>query len=243
MDERATTPAPIVYVVDDDAGALRSLCWLIEQAGLPVRAYGSGREFLDEYREEEPGCLVLDVRMPDLGGLEVQKRLLEGGLGLPIIFLTAFGDVPTCAGRSRRGPSTFWKSRWTTRCFSTKYTWRWLWNAIFSHATAGRQGRGSLQPTHASRARGARHAALRKDPQGNRRTERCNRANRLEAARVDLPKNERGKRVRTCATGRAVGWATTAMMRCRESNCHQTLPRFSAASHGSAERSRLSGGT
>ena len=102
-----TTQEPTVYVVDDDAGALRSLCWLIEQAGLPVRAFRSGREFLDAYREDQPGCLVLDVRMPDLGGLEVQKRLMEGGMGLPIIFLTAFGDVPTCAKALKAGAIDF----------------------------------------------------------------------------------------------------------------------------------------
>jgi two-component system response regulator TtrR len=103
----AAAKEPTVYVVDDDAGALRSLCWLIEQSGLPVRAFNSGRAFLDAYREDDPGCLVLDVRMPDLGGLEVQKRLLEGGMGLPIIFLTAFGDVPTCAKALKAGAIDF----------------------------------------------------------------------------------------------------------------------------------------
>jgi FixJ family two-component response regulator len=107
LDNKATVPTPTVYVVDDDAGALRSLCWLIEQSGLPVRAFNSGRAFLDEYQDDEPGCLVLDVRMPDLGGLEVQKRLLESGLGLPIIFLTAFGDVPTCAKALKAGAIDF----------------------------------------------------------------------------------------------------------------------------------------
>jgi FixJ family two-component response regulator len=103
----AKAPVPTVYVVDDDAGALRSLCWLIEQSGLPVRAFSSGTAFLDAYREDEPGCLVLDVRMPDLGGLEVQKRLLEGGMGLPIIFLTAYGDVRSCAKALKSGAIDF----------------------------------------------------------------------------------------------------------------------------------------
>jgi two-component system response regulator TtrR len=107
MAQETMAQEPTVYVVDDDAGALRSLCWLIEQAGLPVRAFRNGRDFLDEYREDQPGCLVLDVRMPDLGGLEVQKRLLEGGMGLPIIFLTAFGDVPTCAKALKSGAIDF----------------------------------------------------------------------------------------------------------------------------------------
>jgi FixJ family two-component response regulator len=88
---------PTVFVVDDDPGALRSLCWLIQQADLPVRAFCSGRDFLESYDPCEEGCLVLDVRMPEMGGLEVQQRLCEQGSGLPIIFITAHGDVPTCA--------------------------------------------------------------------------------------------------------------------------------------------------
>lgn len=98
---------PTVYVVDDDAGALRSLCWLIQQAGLPVRAFRSGRDFLDAYSGDDPGCLVLDVRMPDLDGLDVQQRLLESRKELPIIFITAHGDVPTCARALKAGAVDF----------------------------------------------------------------------------------------------------------------------------------------
>ena len=68
---------PTVFVVDDDPGALRSLCWLIQQADLPVRAFRSGREFLESYRPRDVGCLVLDVKMPEMDGLEVQRRLGE----------------------------------------------------------------------------------------------------------------------------------------------------------------------
>ncbi len=101
------TNKPTVFVVDDDPGALRSLCWLIQQADLPVRAFRSGREFLESYRPQEPGCLVLDVRMPELDGLEVQRRLWERGIGLPIIFITAHGDVPTCAQAFKAGALEF----------------------------------------------------------------------------------------------------------------------------------------
>ncbi len=96
-----------VFVVDDDPGALRSLCWLIQQADLPVRAFRSGREFLAAYRPQEAGCLVLDVRMPEMDGLEVQQRLWEQGAGLPIIFLTAHGDVPTCTRAFKEGAFDF----------------------------------------------------------------------------------------------------------------------------------------
>jgi FixJ family two-component response regulator len=98
---------PTVFVVDDDPGALRSLCWLIEQADLPVRAFRSGTEFLESYRPDEAGCLVLDVRMPEMGGLVVQDRLLELGLRVPIIFITAHGDVPTCAQAFKAGAFDF----------------------------------------------------------------------------------------------------------------------------------------
>jgi FixJ family two-component response regulator len=98
---------PTVFVVDDDPGALRSLCWLIQEADLPVRAFRSGREFLESYHPQQPGCLVLDVRMPEMGGLEVQQRLGEHGIGLPIIFITAHGDVPTCAQAFKKGAFDF----------------------------------------------------------------------------------------------------------------------------------------
>lgn len=98
---------PTVFVVDDDPGALRSICWLIRQADLPVRAFRTGREFLDSYDPQEPGCLVLDVRMPEMDGLELQRRLCEKGAGLPIIFITAHGDVPTCVQAFKGGAFYF----------------------------------------------------------------------------------------------------------------------------------------
>lgn len=100
---------PTVFVVDDDAGALRSICWLIQQADLPVRGFRSGREFLESCHSQETveGCLVLDFRMPEMDGLEVQQRVEEYGMGLPIIFITAHGDVPTCAKAIKAGALEF----------------------------------------------------------------------------------------------------------------------------------------
>jgi FixJ family two-component response regulator len=72
-----------------------------------VRAFCSGQEFLESYQPNEPGCLVLDVRMPEMGGLEVQRRLAERAGGLPIIFITAHGDVPTCAQAFKAGALDF----------------------------------------------------------------------------------------------------------------------------------------
>jgi len=101
------THTPTVYVVDDDPGALRSLCWLLQQADLPVRAFHSGRELLESYDRAEPGCLVLDVRMPEMSGLEVQEILAEDGIDLPVIFITAHGDVPTCVTAFKAGALDF----------------------------------------------------------------------------------------------------------------------------------------
>ena len=98
---------PTVFLVDDDPGALRSLSWLIQQADLPVRAFHSGREFLESYRSEDAGCLLLDVRMPEVDGLEVHRRMKEQGIGLPVIFVTAHGDVPTCVRALQGGAVNF----------------------------------------------------------------------------------------------------------------------------------------
>ena len=96
-----------VYVVDDDPGALESLRWMLEQSDFRVKAFHSCREFLDSYRPEETGCLVLDVRMPEMDGLELQQVLRERRIRLPIIFITAYGDVPTCARAFRGGATDF----------------------------------------------------------------------------------------------------------------------------------------
>ena len=96
-----------VFIVDDDLGTRRSLGWLIQQANLPVKVFGSGREFLDAYKADEGGCLVLDLQMPELDGLEVQKRLSQRGISLPIIFLTAHGDVPACSQAFKAGAFEF----------------------------------------------------------------------------------------------------------------------------------------
>ena len=98
---------PTVFVVDDDPGARQSLCWLLRQTDVRVQSFSSGREFLDAYHPKQAGCLVLDVRMPEMDGLSVQQALWERGIGLPIIFITAHGDVTTCARAFRGGAFDF----------------------------------------------------------------------------------------------------------------------------------------
>jgi len=79
---------PTVYAVDDDLSVLKSLRWLIESAGLALETFSSGASFLENYDVNCPGCLVFDVRMPGMTGLEVQSHLVERGDKLPIIMMT-----------------------------------------------------------------------------------------------------------------------------------------------------------
>jgi len=98
---------PTVFVVDDDPAALQSLSWLLSQANLQVRSFSTGREFLDSYQPGEPGCLVCDVRMPEMDGLTLQQILRQREIRVPIIFVTAFGDLTTCARAFRGGAADF----------------------------------------------------------------------------------------------------------------------------------------
>ena len=97
----------IVYVVDDDASLRASLQDLLESVGLRVAACASAQEFLHSPRPEVPSCLVLDVRLPGLSGLELQQRLAPGDLALPIIFITGHGDVPMSVQAMKAGAVDF----------------------------------------------------------------------------------------------------------------------------------------
>lgn len=98
---------PIVYVVDDDPSVQRALERTITSAGWRVATYASGAAFLDTYAPTQPGCLILDLRMPQMSGLTVQERLKAAGSSLPIIFLTAFGEVPTAVQAMQAGAVDF----------------------------------------------------------------------------------------------------------------------------------------
>jgi FixJ family two-component response regulator len=98
---------PVVFVVDDDEAVRESLELLISSVGLEVRSSGSAREFLESYDGGRPGCLVLDVRMPGMSGLELQERLNEMGSCLPVIFITGHGDVPVAVSAMRAGAVDF----------------------------------------------------------------------------------------------------------------------------------------
>jgi two-component system, LuxR family, response regulator FixJ len=98
---------PTVFVVDDEAVVARSLRWLIESVGLKVATFSSAREFLASYHPQQPGCLILDVRMPGMSGLELQKRLKLQGVTLPIIFITGHGGVQTAVTALQAGAVDF----------------------------------------------------------------------------------------------------------------------------------------
>jgi two-component system response regulator FixJ len=98
---------PTVFLVDDDAAVRDALTQLLEADGLDVRSFGDADDFLATSDPDEPGCLVLDVRLPGTTGPDLQKRLAERGATWPIIFLTGFGDVPTSVATLKDGAFDF----------------------------------------------------------------------------------------------------------------------------------------
>ncbi len=98
---------PTVFVVDDDPAVGDSIRLLLRSVGLQSEVHLSGDEFLAAYEADRPGCLVLDVRMPGMSGIEVQERLQELGSTLPIIFVTAHGDVPMAVDAMKAGALDF----------------------------------------------------------------------------------------------------------------------------------------
>lgn len=101
------TPEPTVFIVDDDDAVRDALKLLMESAGLRAEAYACAQAFLDAYRPERGGCLVLDIRMPGLSGLELQERLCAQNISLPVIMLTGHGDVPAAVRALKAGAVDF----------------------------------------------------------------------------------------------------------------------------------------
>ena len=96
-----------VYVVDDDQGMRDSTVWLLESVGLQALPFASGQAFLDACAAEGPACVLLDVRMPGLGGMAVQQALRERGLAIPVIFVSGHADVPIVVRAFKAGASDF----------------------------------------------------------------------------------------------------------------------------------------
>ncbi|MDP9014091.1 MAG: response regulator transcription factor [Pseudomonadota bacterium] len=103
--EKDTVPA--VYVVDDDDGMRRALDTLLSTVGYKTAVFSRPSEFLANFKADAPGCLVLDIRMPDMSGLEVQQHLNRLGSMLPVIFITGHGDVPMAVQAMKEGAFEF----------------------------------------------------------------------------------------------------------------------------------------
>jgi len=96
-----------VFLLDDEPGMLKALTRLLKAEGFTVCGFTSAKTFLESYHPEEPGCLVLDVAMPELNGLELQQRLTQAGWLLPIVFLTGHGDIPMSVRAIKAGALDF----------------------------------------------------------------------------------------------------------------------------------------
>lgn len=97
----------VVFVVDDDVSVREALGSLVRSAGFEVESFGSAQDFLDHEKPDRPGCLVLDVRLPGLSGLDLQKRMVESSREIPIVFITGHGDVPTSVRAMKAGAVEF----------------------------------------------------------------------------------------------------------------------------------------
>ncbi len=98
---------PTVFVIDDDDAVRSSLRLLLKSVGLPVQVYASALEFLPAYKPMQPGCLLLDIRMPGMSGLELQQTLSLQGATIPVVFITGHGDIPMAVEAMRHGAFDF----------------------------------------------------------------------------------------------------------------------------------------
>jgi FixJ family two-component response regulator len=99
--------APTVFVIDDDAGVRAAVQGLLQSVGLRSESFGTAKEFLCSKRTDGPNCLVLDVRLPGINGLDFQRDLAEAGIDLPIIFITGHGDIPMTVRAMKFGAVEF----------------------------------------------------------------------------------------------------------------------------------------
>ena len=100
-------PESIVYVVDDDESVRESIQSLIRSVGLHVEAFASAQDFLRSKRPDVPGCLVLDIRLPGFSGLQLQRKLADADIRIPIVFMTGHGDIPMTVKAMKAGAVEF----------------------------------------------------------------------------------------------------------------------------------------
>src|SRR5215471_4153548 len=99
--------SPIVHVVDDDASMRGALAELFETVGLATRTYGAARDFLNSGFVDSPGCIVIDIRLPDINGLEFQSQLAKAGIRLPVVMITGYADIPMSVHAMKHGAVDF----------------------------------------------------------------------------------------------------------------------------------------
>jgi FixJ family two-component response regulator len=102
-----TDPNPLVYVVDDEPAVTKAMTRLLGAAGFQAVAFNSPRTFLEQYDAKARGCLLLDVSMPELNGIQLQQALIEKNCAIPVIFLTGRGDIPTTVEAMKHGAVDF----------------------------------------------------------------------------------------------------------------------------------------
>ena len=102
-----TNNRAVVHVVDDDASLRGALESLFESVGLATRAYGAASDFLNASVADQPGCIVIDIRLPDMSGLEFQAQLTQVGIRLPVVMMTGYGDIPMTVRAMKRGAVDF----------------------------------------------------------------------------------------------------------------------------------------
>jgi FixJ family two-component response regulator len=141
-------PRPTVFVVDDDVSVRESLEFLIAFEGWEVRAFGSAEEFLACAPADGPSCLILDVSLPDLNGLDLQARIAEDRADMPIIFITGYGDIPMSVKAMKAGAAEF---------LTKPYTDEVLLKAI---GTALERSRAAVGESHEDQALRDRYATL-----------------------------------------------------------------------------------
>jgi len=110
LDPRPSS-TPLVRIVDDDASFLTGLARMLRASGFTVKSFASAEEFLTRPELDVPGCVIVDLQMPGLSGLELQKALAKDGHGLPVVFLSGHGDIPTTVQAMQRGAEDFLTKR------------------------------------------------------------------------------------------------------------------------------------
>ena len=132
--------APTVFVIDDDALVRASIQGLLKSVGLRSEAFGTAEEFLRSKRPDGPSCLVLDVRLPGVSGLDFQRELANAGIQIPIIFITGHGDIPMTVKAMKSGAVEFLTKPFRTRTCWMRSTKLWIvtgWRANSSASLPG----------------------------------------------------------------------------------------------------------